>query len=316
MAMRRIVPLAVIFCLISSRWAAGQQTAPIAADPTEPIKQALAAYVDAFNKHDAAAVASHWTEQGVHVNKETGARTRGREALAKDFAALFAESPAIVLSGSADEIRLVGADAAMIDGVSTVVVPNEEPVQSAFSAILVKQGDKWLIDAVHESDLPVPESAQAVLQPLAWMVGSWQDETDGAAVTTRTRWAAGESFLVRSYNVAREGIEPFEGTQVIGWDPVAEQIRSWTFSSDGSFGEGFWSKNGGDWMVRTVQTLPDGRIASGTQVITRVDDDTASVQMIAKEIDGAPEPSADPVTMKRIADLDSTAANDATQVAP
>ena len=96
---------------------------------------------------------------------------------------------------------------------------------------------------------------------------------------------------------------------MIGWVPVVKQIRSWTFNSDGSFGEGSWSQNGAEWIVRKSETMADGRLASGTQVITQVDGDTITVQTIAKEIDGAPEATADPGKMKGMAEkADATAA--------
>lgn len=279
-----------------------------AADDTTAVQQAMAAYVDAFNRHDAETLISLWTPTGTYVNKETGERSSGREALAKDFAEVFAATPEIMLSGGADEIRVIGGDTAIVDGVTTVVLPNAEPSVSAYTAIFVKQEGKWLLDTVHESDLPTPETPRQALKPLDWMVGSWQDESDTATVSSIMRWSPSEAFLIRSYDVIREDEEPFQGTQIIGWDPVVKQIRSWTFNSDGSFGEGSWSQNGAEWIVRKSETMADGRLASGTQVITQVDGDTITVQTIAKEIDGAPEPTADPVTMKRLAETADAAA--------
>jgi hypothetical protein len=54
--------------------------------------------------------------------------------------------------------------------------------------------------------------------------------------------------------------------------------------------------------------MADGRLASGTQVITQIDSDTITVQTIAKEVDGVPEPTAEPVTMKRVAETTSPVA--------
>lgn len=315
--MRRVVQnllLALVVGYSISTQAAAQQAAapaaaaPAAADPTAPVSQAVVEYFETFNAHDGQKLAEKWSPGGVHVDRQTGKKTSGREALQKDFTALFAESPNSHLVGSVEEARMIGADAALVDGVSVVYIDGAEPAMTAFSAILVKQDGKWLFDRVYESPVSAPETPREALEPLAWMVGSWQDETEGAEVTTRTRWSPGEAFLVRSYSVAREGEEPFAGTQVIGWDPAAKQIRSWTFNSDGSFGEGTWSKNGADWVVRAVQTLADGQAASATQVITMVDGDTATVQMIAKEVGGVPEPANDPVTMKRVADAEESAA--------
>lgn len=282
---------------------AAPAAAPAVADDATAVQQAMAAYVEAFNRHDAEALLDLWTPNGTYVNKETGDRSSGREALAKDFAKVFDATPEIFLSGGADEIRVIGGDTAIVDGVTHVVSPNTEPSLSAYTAILVKQDGKWLVDTVHESDLPVPESPRQALKPLEWMVGAWQDESDSATVSSIMRWSPSEAFLIRSYDVVREGEEPFQGTQIIGWDPVSKQIRSWTFNSDGSFGEGSWSQNGAEWIVRKTETQADGRLASGTQVITQVDPETVTVQTIAKEVDGAPEPTSDPVTMKRTGDV-------------
>jgi uncharacterized protein (TIGR02246 family) len=284
------------------------QAAP--SDDTAAVQQALGAYVQAFNAHDANVLAALWTPTGTHVNNETGARTAGREQLLADFTALFARSPNISLSGHAQEIRVIGGDTALVDGVSTVVTPDSDPAASAYSAVFVKQDGKWLLDTIYESDLPVPETPRQALAPLEWMVGLWQDESDTATVTSTMRWSPSEAFLIRSYDVDREGEEPFQGQQIIGWDPAVKQIRSWTFNSDGSFGEANWSQNGAEWIVRKVETLADGRLASGTQVITQIDGSTITVQTIAKEVDGAPEPTAEPVTMKRIAETEGPAVPD------
>jgi uncharacterized protein (TIGR02246 family) len=281
--------------------------AAAAAEDPNGVEFALKRYIVTFNSHDAAKLAALWTENAVYVDKATGLRTEGRAALTADFTKLFAASPGVVLSGDVEGIREIGADAAMVDGVSRTMTPDSEPSVSAFTAVFVKRDGKWLIDSVHETTLPTPETPRQALEPLAWMVGHWQDAGGGDLVVTNVRWAPGDAFLIRSYTAHREGEElPFAGTQVIGWDPRSKQIRSWTFSSDGSFGDGAWSKNGNEWLVRTTQTLPDGSAASATQVITMVDADTATVQTVGKEVNGAPEPASEPVTMVRAAEPEAT----------
>ena len=64
------------------------------------------------------------------------------------------------------------------------------------------------------------------------------------------------------------------GTQRIGWDPRHKQIRSWVFDSDGGFSEGFWSRDGERWVMKSTGVLKDGRAASATNVLTRVNRDT------------------------------------------
>jgi hypothetical protein len=49
-----------------------------------------------------------------------------------------------------------------------------------------------------------------------------------------------------------------EGWQIIGWDPLEERIRSWTFDGEGGFGEGTWTREGDRWLLRETGVAPDG----------------------------------------------------------
>lgn len=310
--------LVTFWCVIVLFIAPVRAQQPAAAPPGAPaatpvedasgVEFALGRYVVTFNKHDADALAALWTNEGLYVDNATGHRTQGREALAADFRDLFATSPNVVLSGHVEGVRQLGADVALVDGTSITVTPDGDASASTYSAIFKRVEGKWLLDSVHESPLPMPETPRQALEPVAWLLGRWRDQGDGARVETDARWSRGESFIVRTYSVQREGEPALEGTQIIGWDPRAKQIRSWTFNSDGSFGEGLWSRNQDEWLVRTSQTLPDGRAATATQVIQQVDDDTATVQTIGKEVDGVLEPSSDPVTVARLPDEPAQAA--------
>lgn len=305
----QFLALSCLFVAIAPH--ADAQTTPAAAPTTDAaapaetdnggVDFALRRYVVVFNSHDPDKLAALWTPDGVYVDKATGQRTEGREALAADFRTLFEASPAVQLSGEIEGVRLISDDVAMVDGTTVTLAPDEEPNASAYSAVFVRRDGKWLVDSVHEQPLPTPESPRQALEPLAWLVGQWRDAGDASAVETTVRWSPSEAFLLRSFHLQREGEEPMEGTQVIAWDPRAKQIRSWTFNSDGSFGEGVWTRAGAEWLVRTTQTLADGRAATATQVITQVDDATATVQTIGKEIDGSPEPNSEPVTVTRAA---------------
>lgn len=301
--------------LVIAERAFGQETAPATTPTAAPasvaessgVADALRHYVAVFNSHDAAKLVELWAPDGVYADKASGQRTEGREALAADFAALFAASPQIALAGEIEGVRMVGDDVALVDGTSITAEPDAEPSASCFSAVFVKGDGAWLLDSVHETPLPLPETPRQALEPLAWLVGQWRDAGEGDQVNTTVAWSPSEAFLIRSYSLQREGeAEPFVGTQVIGWDPRAQQIRSWTFNSDGSFGDGAWSQNGDEWLVRTSQTLADGSAASGTQVIKAVDANTATVQTIGKETDGSLEPADEPVTMMRV-EVEATA---------
>jgi len=272
----------------------------------EAIHQRLESYVAAFNKQDAVAVAAFWSPDCVSTAEDSGQRIEGREALQQHFAAFFKEAPGARLAGQITAIQLVRPDVAVIEGRTTLAVGDAEPVVSVFAATLVKDGKEWLISNSREHDLPPPTSPHEALQDLEWLIGTWQDQSEDARVVTTVRWSPNRTFLIRSFT-AQFADEERQGTQIIGWDPLNRQIRTWIFHSDGSFGQGTVSKHDQAWMLKMSQTLSDGRTAAGTQVITRVDDDTITVQVIGESIDGELRPSADPVTVVRTAEANGNA---------
>jgi uncharacterized protein (TIGR02246 family) len=299
---------------------AGPAQAPtVKIDPqAEPIQQALRSYVDAFNQHDAKAIAALWMPNGVYVDRSTGERIEGQDALEKDFAATFKEKPAARLAGTLQNVRFIRPDVASAEG-EAVETPKEgdQGNKTSFSAIFVRQDGRWLFDSIRESDVPTPQPAPATLADLEWMVGHWVDKSDQARVDTICRWSSRHAFLVRSFTIKTgQENEPDQGTEIIALDPHTRQIRSWTFLSDGSFGEATWTKDGKDWTRKGTQTLSDGRTASGTQVISRVDDNTTSVELIAKEIDGEPQPATDPLTVVRVPDDKAAPASENSSSAP
>jgi uncharacterized protein (TIGR02246 family) len=300
--MKRLITVAVA-ALLATPAALAQEAAdapPAEASPAAPIEAALREYVTTFNSNDAAKLAARWAPQGVYANKTTGERTAGREALQSDFAALFEESPGVRLMGQVESVRLIRPDVAAADGQATVVFPGGDASQTNFSAVLIKEGEEWLLDSIHEADLPSPETPYEALADLEWMIGHWVDQSEDAQVDTVVRWSPNRAFLLRSFSVQLPDEDPKEGTQVVGWDPNRKEIRSWSFSSDGSFGEATWSQNDGDWLIRATQTLADGRLATWTQAITRVDENTMSVQLLARTIDGEPAAALDPVLVVRV----------------
>lgn len=272
-----------------------------AAEPDkDSVPKTLQAYQEAFNKNDAKAAAAFWAERCLYVDRESGKRSEGREAILEDMQTLFKENPKTQIAIQIDSVRFVKPDVAMAEGRVTVLIPGQDPDVSVFSAVLARQGERWLIDSVQETSLPSPSTSSDALRDLAWLIGEWTDATEGIDVKTNSRWSAGHAFLVRSYTVALEGQDPYQGTQVIGWDARTKQIRSWSFDSDGSFDEGTWSKHGNEWLARLTRTTADGDLASGTQVLKKIDNDKYTVQTIARELGGEPQPSTELVTVVRV----------------
>ncbi len=298
----KVLAVAAIF-FVASMVASAQGRA----DEAE-VRKTLEQYVDAFNQNHSDMIAEFWTKNAVHTDRETGQRTEGRAAIQADAAEVLKEQSGLKISATIDRLRFITPDVASVEGETTLVLTNTDPIVSSYSAILVHQGDKWLLDSIEEMPLPKPASSADVLAELAWLIGEWVDDSGDAKVATTFRWTANNAFLLRSFDVTTEEGIAMTGTQIIGWDPIGQKIRSWSFNSDGSFGESTWEKNGDSWMSKSVNTLANGEVASGTYIMERLDDDSFTVQLVGHEIGGQPQPTGSAVKIVRAARQPSTEA--------
>ena len=271
------------------------------AEDEAAIRQAVQFYVASFNKGDAAAVAGHWSENGEWINP-TGARIKGRKAIATEMAAYFAESRGQHIEVTDMTIRFLAPTVAVEEGTVRVTRAGAPPSDSTYIAVHVKQGGEWKMDSVRETAASRPrQSAYDKLEPLEWMVGTWVDRDEqGGSVETTCGWTKNKNFLLRSFSVRIEDRIDLQGTQVVGWDAANKRIRSWVFDSAGGFAAGVWTRDGDRWQVKSSQTLADGTKASSINIITPIDDDSFMWQSIGRETAGELQPNLGPVTIVRI----------------
>lgn len=249
---------------------------PLCADEAA-VKKMVSDYSDAFNNQNLESVTSFWTPNGLHIDRETGERTEGRDAIVADIRDSFDSSPDARIQGRIVDLRFIRPDVACVEGRVIASSPGVAPTESDFSAILVSADGKWMIERIEERPVPVPSTSYDALRELDWLVGTWKDESNTMRIDNVFRWSDNGAFLIRSFGMQADDGTSQSGTQVIGWDPRSQEIRSWSFNSDGSFGDAVWSKSGSDWLVKSSQTLSDGLAASGTFVIARKDDDRMTI---------------------------------------
>jgi hypothetical protein len=150
-----------------------------------------------------------------------------------------------------------------------------------------------------EIQATVSEERQSPLDTLDWLVGDWVNEDENRSIEFNCHFTKNESFLVRSFQIATEKDVRMSGMQVVAWDPAKQAIRSWTFDSDGGFGEDTWTQSGNRYTIRAKYTLPDGGIASAINVFTFVDDNKCTWKSVSREIDGELQPDIDEVVLVR-----------------
>ncbi len=165
---------------------------------------------------------------------------------------------------------------------------------SAYTAILVKKNGHWLVSMLRDNPAPAAPTPtpHERLQDLKWMVGEWVEEGPDATSTSTCAWDESENFLVWKYKIQNKNARASGGTTFIGWDPLTKQITSWVFDSDGGHGEATWTQLGDDqWMAKASGILSDGRTASATQYIKRLDNNRASWTSLDRVAGGEPVPN-------------------------
>jgi uncharacterized protein (TIGR02246 family) len=258
------------------------------------------AFLAAFNKGDAKAVAGFYTPTGDYTD-HTGRKYQGREVLEKLYARVFAENKGAKLNVIVSSARLVAPEVAIEEGL-TEVTPAEggPPSVAAFSAVLVKKDGEWYFESVRES-LAHPPSNAVHFEGIEWLLGDWTSEgTKGEGTRASYTWAENRNFIVSSFATTLNGIPVTGGTQWIAWDAVDKRIRSFSFYSGGGFGEATWSQTNGTWKVAIKARTAEGKKISATNVITPKDNDHCSFQVTQLTVDGKQLPDAPAVKMVRV----------------
>jgi uncharacterized protein (TIGR02246 family) len=293
----------ILFCLLVVS-SAGPNRA-FAAQPGETsaeetaIRAADEAYVQAYNRHDAKALANAWSPEAVYLNRATGAEVVGRPAITDQFAAYFKGEPDVKLAIRVESIQFVSPNVAVERGTATTQSSKSGKEEEGYNAVFVRRDGQWLLDRVTEKDSEEAPSHAEQLKPLEWMIGRWLDKDDNVDITTDCQWTKNRNFITRSFTVVTDGNINLSGMQIIGWDPAAKSIRSWTFDSDGGFSEGAWTLKKDRWFVRNKGVLPDGRNASMVNVIRPVDQNSFTWQTIERTAGGELLPNVNEVTIVR-----------------
>ena len=181
---------------LSARAASGDP----GAEKTAIINNAKA-FVDAFEKGDAKAVATFWAEDGDYVDLD-GRQLQGRTAIEDAFKEFFKENKGMKLRIDVKSVRFVAPDVAIEDGTSSVIPPDGAPPnQGSYTNVHVKKGGQWVLQSVREAPY-TPPGNYAKLHGLEWAVGEWVDEGDGPEIGHVTlEWSDDGNFLISTQDV-------------------------------------------------------------------------------------------------------------------
>lgn len=266
------------------------------------IRASANAYEKAFDAGDAKAVADFWTKDGEFID-EQGREFVGRDAIEKEFAAIFASQPGAKIEITIDSIKFLTPEVAIERGTTRAQSDNQAagaPV--TYSVVHVKQDGQWLMSNVNESR-PAAANGARDLASISWLIGEWEADLGKDKTYHMTcHWTLDKSFLMRTFTVTEGDERKSEGTQFIGWNPVLGQIVSWTFDSAGGFGYELWEDRGTEWHIDASSVLADRSTALATNRLTKIDDNAFLWQSLGRSINGQSLPDTAEVRVKRISE--------------
>lgn len=271
----------------------------LSGDETESVKQRTEAYVSAFNKKDAKAMAEIWDQDATFTNRLTGEKVKGREAIAEQLEQIFESDAKPDLKITIESVTLPENNKAIERGSATLTAPEGEASKTDFQVVFVKRDNNWYISEVNEVEAMEDVKNYEHLKDLEWLIGEWIDKDETSEITSTYRWDENKNFMVHQFKVTLLGKKDLEGKQIIGFDPVLNSVRSWMFDSDGGFAESMWKKDDKSWIIESVNTLPEGVKGSQVTILTPIDHNSFTLEITDREIEGKILPNLDPVKIIR-----------------
>jgi uncharacterized protein (TIGR02246 family) len=264
------------------------QTPAATDDPA--VREIAKLFEAAFAEADAAQLGSLFLPQAELIDDE-GIIHKGRQAVTDLFSQFFQMFPGARAELQSESVRFVAADLAIEDGYLTIVAADgERRAKNRYITLLVKRTGGWRIASARYYGPGEASTPRDNLQPLAWMVGEWVSEESEEVVTLSVRWSDSENFLLVQFQATGNGDVLMKSTQRIGWDPLARQVRSWSFDEDGGYGIGRWTNIENAWVIKSEAVLPDGQTGTATIVLEPESADRFRMRGLDRVVGSEPQP--------------------------
>ncbi|QDT57119.1 SnoaL-like domain protein [Caulifigura coniformis] len=250
----------------------------------QAIQDAAVKFVDAYNSHDFAAIATLF-DPNARLEEADGTVIAGAEAIQKGFQATFEADPDARIGLDMASLTMLTPDIAVEQG-ATEFYPDGETLTSRgrYQVVHQKKDGKWRMISVRSLEKEVLSNYEYLCQ-LEWLVGDWVDEGANETVETTFRWDDDRNFLLSDFQVKRGREVLAKGTQRLGWDPQKKQIRGWVFDSQGGFANSRWLETDGSWSITTTGVSSDGANTSETRTLVP-GQDRVGVRISNRVIDG------------------------------
>lgn len=265
--MKTPLPIVAAAAVLAMGGAWCQDADPAAAELAALEKSAVA-FVEAYNKADAPAIAALFATDG-EIVLASGAVIGGRAAIEAHYTEVFADDQETKAALEAGSVRFVTPGVAIEDGTFHLTEASGAVSSIDYSAVLVKQEDgSWRFGSVRDvaGDRAPPAEK---LAGLGWLVGDWIAEVKGTDTRLSFRWSDDGPYLDGKATTEAPGAGSTAATWRIGWDTRRQDFVSWGFDNGGGYNFAEWTSIAdGSWLLHTRGITADGENNRLTQVIT------------------------------------------------
>jgi uncharacterized protein (TIGR02246 family) len=114
------------------------------------IREKTKAFIEAFNRGDAAALAKHYAKDAEVLHLD-GKVTKGRDAIQKELEAFLSKNKGAKLELTCEGVRGVAKDVIIERGCATLTIGKNPPLRNRYTAVMVKHDGEYLIESFRET---------------------------------------------------------------------------------------------------------------------------------------------------------------------
>lgn len=271
---------------VPSQEGAGVELSPAQAEVASAGKK----LIDAFNQGNAALAADMFLPDAELID-ESGTLHTGKEEITALIKSFFEKFPGVQTVSQIESIRLV-AGLALVDGSRTMMDKDGKSFSLVrYAAIWKKTDAGYKLVSLRDIAEAIPPSPREALETISWLVGAWVNEGTDGKVEMDYRWAEDGNFIVGDLLVVGpDGRQLMKSFQRIAWDASQGTFRSWTFDSDGGWGESLWSPLEQGWILESKAFTPTGAQGAARVSLIPETEDRFKIQGTNRLSNGVAEP--------------------------
>ena len=255
---------------------------------TEAVK-AVKQLTDAVNTGNVDSICAMFLPDGELID-DSGTVHLGHEEIKTLMKAFQEAYPGTKTDAQVESVR-GGGGLVLVDGTRVMTDKEGKSLSVLRFATIWRKTDAGLkLASLRDVSEALPPTPREALEGLSWIVGEWINESSDAKVQMNYRWDESGNFIVGDILITSGEQTIMKSFQRIAWDASQGKYRSWTFDSDGGFGEGGWTATPNGLVMQNSAVGPDGVRGTATVKLLSDSKDRFTFQGIHRMSEGVESP--------------------------